>query len=153
MRNRRHSLWRRISVTRVLVVLVLTLTVLYTASQPIKSAPEGKPKATPIAFASGKKEIVVKGTLSKKQTHVTYALRATAGQRLKIALSDLQKDGLVSTYSIAFPSGKVFGLKGYDPFPGKLTETGTYHITVSVNLMASNADTGSFRLTLTRPQS
>ena len=41
-------------------------------------------------------------------------------------------------------------MKGFDPFDGKLTETGLYHITVDVNLMASNRTQGKFRLSLTR---
>ena len=135
---------------RVITVFALLLATLTFTTGRAWSAPEDKSKGIPIKFAAGKQQLSVKGSLSQKQTHVTYTLNAKAGQRLKIALTDLQKEGLVSTYSIAFPSGKVFGLKGYDPFPGKLTETGAYYITVSVNLMASNAESGRFRLTLTR---
>jgi len=115
------------------------------------------PTVTRLKFRPGQNRIVVTGSLSQKGTNTReYSLAAKAGQRLKIALQDLKPRGskpfdtLVSMYHITFPSGKKYGMKGYDPFDGRLTETGLYHITVDVNLMASNRTQGKYRLTLTR---
>ena len=107
-------------------------------------------------FAPGQRRIVVTGYISTRHTPPDYTLFAHAGQHLKIQLRDLVLPGhsanniLVTMYHITFPSGKQYGMKGYDPFPGILTQTGAYRITVEVNQMASNSNAGRFRLTLTR---
>jgi hypothetical protein len=106
---------------------------------------------TPIQFRHGSHRLVVSGTLSTHHSSHAYRLTAHAGTRLKIGVTTSGGiNGIVAMYHIVFPSGKTFGEKGYDPFDGKLTETGRYHIVVEVNQMASNASHGRYRLTLQR---
>ena len=100
---------------------------------------------------SKRRKTVVTGDVKQGAEPPAYEFKAKKGQRLKITLKDLQPDGLVTFYSIQFPSGAEFGGKGYDPFKGRLTETGTYVVRIHVNNMASNGDSGRFRLSLTRP--
>lgn len=107
-------------------------------------------------FAPGQKRIVIYGFISPRRRSLAYTLYARRGGHLKITLRDLVPPGrrpydvLVTTYHITFPSGKQYGLKGYDPFDGRLTETGVYRLHVGVNLMASNRRSGRFHLTLSR---
>jgi hypothetical protein len=122
-------------------------------SQPARAS---HPAVRRLHFAPGRRQIVVIGSFSPGHRPPDYTLFAHAGQRLRIRLQDLVLPGhsannrLATMYHITFPSGKQYGMKGYDPFPGILTQTGVYRITVEVNQMASNSNVGRFRLTLTR---
>ncbi len=107
------------------------------------------PKGTEaIHFKKGSHKVVLVGSLTRNHPVHVYSLIGKRGQRLKIDLVDLGK--LVSMYHITFPKGATFGMKGYDPFNGKLTENGVYKIEIDVNQMATLATSGKYRLTLTR---
>lgn len=105
----------------------------------------------PVVIDLHRRKTVVTGKVKQGEEPPAYQFKAKKGQWLRITLRDLQRDGLVTFYSIQFPSGAEYGGKGYDPYQGRLTETGTYVIRIHVNNMASNGDSGRFRLTLTRP--
>ena len=137
-----------------------TLALLMPASlfcRPAQAAPHPLHHTTQrLHFAPGQRRIVVTGYISTQHAPPDYTLFAHAGQRLRIRLQDLVLPGhsannrLVTMYHITFPAGQQYGMKGYDPFPGTLTQTGVYRITVEANQMASNSTVGRFRLTLTR---
>jgi hypothetical protein len=108
-------------------------------------------------FGPGHHHVVVSGYLSNSgQSSRDYRFYSGAGEMLQVSLTDLAPSkhsagcGLVTMYHITFPSGSQFGMKGYSPFDGKLTERGVYHITVDVNQMASCATSGRYRLSLVR---
>jgi len=110
-----------------------------------------------LKFRPGHNRIVREGFFSNNgRMESDYVFKARAGQRLKIDLEEIAPRGhnaddtLVTMYHITFPSGKAYGMKGYDPFDGRLTETGVYHVTVQVNTMASEGNSGRYRLTLVR---
>ena len=111
---------------------------------------------TRLHFPQGRSRLVVLGFLDDRQGERDYTFAGKAGQRFHIAVDDIRppdhkrNDALVTLYHLTFPSGKQFGQKGYDPFDGRLTETGTYRITVGINEMATNARRGRFRMILTR---
>jgi hypothetical protein len=124
---------------------------------PVQAAPHSSHhSARRLHFAPRQRRIVVIGSFSPRHRPADYTLFAHAGQRLRIRLQDLVLPGhnannmLVTMYHITFPSGKQYGMKGYDPFPGRLTQNGVYRITVEANQMASNSNVGRFRLTLMR---
>jgi hypothetical protein len=106
---------------------------------------------TSVKFRSGVKKLVFNAKLTRAIDAHVYTYAAKKGSHLKIDLESTSgMNSVVPMYHIEFPSGKAFGQKGYDPFNGKLTETGTYKIVVEVNQMASNGDRGTYRLTLKR---
>lgn len=110
---------------------------------------------TRLRFAPGQDRISIRGTLSVSGQRPIYSYYAKAGQLLMIDLQDIapkndHQGHLVSMYHIMFPSGKQYGMKGYDPFEGRLTETGFYYIVLNINQMASTGKKGEFRLTLKR---
>lgn len=111
---------------------------------------------TRLHFRPGRSRLVVRGFIGARQGEHDYKFSARAGQRLHIEVDDIRPPdynrdgGLVTLYHITFPSGKQYGQKGYDPFSGRLTETGTYRITVGINNMATNARHGRYRMILTR---
>ena len=111
---------------------------------------------TRLHFRPGQSPFVVMGFLGDRQDEQDYTFFGKAGQRLHIEVDDIhppdykRNGGLVTAYHITFPSGKQYGQKGYDPFSGRITETGTYRITVGINNMATNKRHGRYRLILTR---
>ena len=113
---------------------------------------------TQLHFRPGQSRLVVRGFLGGRQGEQDYGFSGKAGQRMHITVDDIpppdyeRNDGLVTLYHITFPSGKQYGQKGYDPFDGRLTETGTYRITIGINNMATNSRHGRYRITLTRPR-
>lgn len=121
-----------------------------------QAAPHSPHRTVRLHFAPGQRTIVVTSNISTRYSPPDYTLSAHTGQHLRIRLQDLVLPGhnannmLVTMYHITFPSGKQYGMKGYDPFPGILTQSGVYRITVDVNQMASNSRAGRFRLTLRR---
>ena len=103
-----------------------------------------------VRFAPGKHRLVIEGAITE-HSRPNYVLYAKAGQHLGIEVRNVApEEGLVTIWHVTFPSGEQFGTKGYDPFDGRLTETGPYVISINVNNMATEARTGRFRLTLTR---
>lgn len=105
----------------------------------------------PVVIDIHNRKTVVTGKIVQGEEPPAYQFKAKKGQRLKIDLRDLQKDGVVTYYTILFPNGDEFGGKGYDPYKGRLAEAGTYVVRIHVNNMASNGTSGRFRLILTRP--
>lgn len=104
--------------------------------------------ATHLHFAHGSRSLSVVGHLTRRTPSHEYLLSANRGSRLSIDVAG--RRGLAVMYHIVFPSGKTFGQKGYDPFDGHLTETGTYRLVVDVNQMATEAISGSYKLMLRR---
>ena len=132
------------------LIALLSLSAIVTVAAPTVTA-VARPHETTIRFARHSHKVLLIGRLSTSHPERTYRLMAKKGQHLKIDLLSLGgENGLVAMYHITFPSGKQFGEKGYDPFDGMLTETGTYHISVDVNQMASNSTSGKYRLILSR---
>jgi len=141
---------------------VASCILLLTTLRPGDSYAHGTPERSDHAvnrlhFRTGQHHIVVFGTLGNDGgTTPDYVFTAKAGQKLEIGLKALRLPGqkagdmIAVMYHITFPSGKQYGMKGYDPFDGRLTETGRYHITISINQMATNAERGRYRLDLTR---
>ena len=111
---------------------------------------------TRLHFCPGQTTLVVRGFLGDRQGEQGYTFPGKAGQRLHIEVDDIhppdykRNGGLVTLYHITFPSGKQYGQKGYDPFSGRLTESGTYRITVGINNMATNRETWPVCSILTR---
>lgn len=115
------------------------------------SVAASKVPVTPVRFKPGASSIVYNGKMTRAIGAHVYTYAAKKGSHLKIDLATTSgMNNLVVMFHIEFPSGKAFGQKGYDPFNGKLTETGTYKIVVDVNQMASNSDHGAYRLSLKR---
>ena len=136
------------------VMLVVALVFLEAAAQAV---PISSDHSISLKFRPGHNRIVREGFFSNNgRMESDYVFNARAGQRLKIGLEEIAprghnaEDTLVTMYHITFPSGQAYGMKGYDPFDGKLTETGVYHVTVQVNTMASEGNSGRYRLTLVR---
>lgn len=109
-----------------------------------------------LAFPRGSQKLVAIGVIDSARRSQDYELAGRRGEKLTISLRDLVPRGrrpfdhLATMYHITFPSGRQFGMKGYEPFAGLLTETGCYRITVEPNMMASARNRGRFELTLTR---
>jgi len=138
--------------------LLLLLTTLLPVVSSAQVASERHTQAsTRLHFRRGRHHIVVLGGVGNKNpTPHDYVFTARAGQKLDIRLKALQLPGqkagdtVAVLYHITFPSGKQYGMKGYEPFDGRLSQTGAYHITISINQMATNAEQGRYRLDLTQ---
>ena len=104
--------------------------------------------ATHISFGPHKHKIVIKGKLDRHHSSHSYLLHGKHGEKVSIGLHDVNPKSIVALYSITFPNGTTYGMKGYPPYQGTLTQTGTYKLTVNVNSMASNGTHGKFVLTL-----
>lgn len=111
---------------------------------------ETKVNSTKISFKTGSKSIVLKGRIKLGQEKA-YSLIISAPMKIKVTLKDGKKNGLVSSWHVAYPNGDTYGNgKGWDQFDGKLPAKGEYTFYVGVNQMASNAKSGSYTLTITK---
>lgn len=134
--------YQEVLVMKSLLRIVQLGTLLFAAASGAVAAPKGHR----IALGPKRVRVVVFGVLTDRAGHRNYVLRGVRGERIALRLRNLTKDGVVATYHITFPSGKQYGLKGYDPFDGRLTENGDYQITVGTNSMASNGPIGRYAL-------
>jgi hypothetical protein len=103
-------------------------------------------QARPIRFAAGTKSKTVVGVLTKKQDNLYYRIRTRAGQSLSLKATAISGyDGIIPLVFVTTPSGLRSTEKQFR-YDVASTEAGDYLVRVAPNLMASNGDTGRFRL-------
>jgi hypothetical protein len=100
--------------------------------------------AYPMRFIPGAITAQVRGRIPKANMSIYYTLKAKSGQHMTVNLIAPERGFAVSGVVTA-PSGKEDGGPGPGVvFDRALSETGSYVIRVSPNLMASQRQTGPF---------
>lgn len=117
----------------------------------IVSSAAARSQDIPIHFRGASKHLVLRGVLSVQRPKVAYVGWFKKGEVLTVSVSGTRKsEAIVPSWHITFPDGKDYGGKGYDPFDGRLTESGRYRITINVNQMASTGRRGAYKVILKR---
>lgn len=105
---------------------------------------------TPVSrvhFGRGASSTVLRGYSTQRQPDHIYIVRARRGQTLKMSISSSTK-GFVPLFFLTSPSGRnLIEDKRYS-YRAKLKENGDYRIRVTVNLMATDAVRGNYRVPL-----
>ncbi|BCM92021.1 hypothetical protein IAD21_03900 [Abditibacteriota bacterium] len=105
------------------------------------------PSTSRVHFQRGTHSTILRGYSTPSHPDHIYIVRASRGQTLKMSISSSTK-GFVPMLFIASPSGRnLIEDKRYE-FTSRLKESGDYRIRVAVNLMATDARSGNYRLPL-----
>lgn len=97
-------------------------------------------------FAPGTTTLRVRGHLSGSQ-HRFYLLKTRANQRLQIRVAPASRGQLVPLLFVTPPRGHFDGDKTA-AYTTNRTRAGDYRLEIAANLMASNARSGPFSLTI-----
>ncbi len=103
----------------------------------------------PICFARGAISKIVTVYLSPRADDAYFSVAVGAGQRMSIKVTPVNShQGIVPALEVTSPSGHAAGADAPKArrFDTLKTQAGTYLIRVAPNLMASNGQTGTFRL-------
>ncbi len=106
--------------------------------------------ATPVSrvhFRPGTHSTILRGYSTPKNPDHIYIVHARRGQTLKMSISSSTR-GFVPMLFITSPSGiNLIEDKRYD-YTARLKESGDYRIRVAVNQMATDTNSGHYRLPL-----
>lgn len=138
---------RRGITSTVLSTMLTALLAFASPSTMATTSAHGKPlHATPIKFPQGAISTVVDGILPSKKQETWYQFAAQKGQYAIVNISG--KPGIKEVANVgvlSFPSGAQDGTKGGVVYQGCLPETGTYHLRIARNLMATNGGMAGYR--------
>lgn len=100
-----------------------------------------------VHFARGAHSTILRGYSTQSQSDHIYLVRARHGQTLEMSVSS-STNGFVPMLFLTSPSGRnLIEDKRYS-YTAKLKESGDYRIRIAVNLMATDAVRGNYRVPL-----